>query len=418
MFDMAFQVDDMRLAPWLNTLRVNANDATRSSDWHAVHAMADDLRRDEAFWTGFWGPYCAVAAWHVAGPDAGVALLQELISQGFHQPEVFATVFRESFSGHPRWPALFEEMSRARPPVPIELESWPQITPAAPLGLFKLPPGKEDVLRGMLPAPAASAWETAQLLLAWTSVQWEHAEGHMDTDDAVACLNAAHAGARFACTEYALVLAQALNALHIPARQVKALQHNYHAGVAKGHTVCEAWIDDLNRWVVLDPQNALFWISPTGQPLGLPELTELQHSGSAAPGHVTLGRPPLADTDAALWFSHFAHANTTAGTVAPAGFIPIFQTGYVRRTARLETDTTRLYPDLSELAVGVGNAEGQLALTLTPAHPYAQGCTVNGSPADAGTWTLSSHPGTHELAIATQTPYGTTSPHNLRYRVR
>lgn len=57
-------------------------------------------------------------------------------------------------------------------------------------------------------------------VLAWVTHRWQHANAHMDVDDAVACLQRVEAGTRFACVEYSLVLSQALNALGIPARRL------------------------------------------------------------------------------------------------------------------------------------------------------------------------------------------------------
>jgi hypothetical protein len=47
--------------------------------------------------------------------------------------------------------------------------------------------------------------------------------------------------------------------VNIPARRLDLRAKDSHVGFARGHVVTEAWIDDLNRWVVLDRQNGAWW---------------------------------------------------------------------------------------------------------------------------------------------------------------
>lgn len=80
------------------------------------------------------------------------------------------------------------------------------------------------------------------------------------------------AGERFACVENSIVLSQALNAVRIPARRVQLRQANHHIGVGRCHVVSEAWIDELDKWVVLDGQNGAYWADTDGAPMALPDL--------------------------------------------------------------------------------------------------------------------------------------------------
>jgi hypothetical protein len=105
--------------------------------------------------------------------------------------------------------------------------------------------------------------------------------------------------------------------------------------------------------------------------------------------------------------------------------VPIFQRHYLFATPRLEKDSGRLYPDLAEIAIGVQEKGGQLAIGFTAAHPFAVGFDVAGKIADQegevvedGCWVMDSTPGEHVVEVRTRTPYGLLAPQALRYEVR
>jgi len=409
-------VADRRLASdELKLLRTKGDDLSRAKDWHGLHAMRQEFRADHVFWAERWGPMCVVAAAHVGDYQTARELLDEVVAAGFHQPGHFAEDFESAFAADAELVRLWHLTAGNLRAAPVTLLDWPTITPCAPLSLFRLTPEREDVLRGMIPSPSPTAWETAKQLAVWVSSRWRHANVHMEVDDAVLCLERAAAGSRFACPEYALVLTQALNALGIPARKVSLAQDGYHAGVGRGHVVSEAWIDDLGRWVVLDGQNGLYWTDDDGAPLGLLELMELQRGGTAVTGYVKPGEP-FTEEKAQFWFSYFANGVCTAGAAAAGGYVPIFQRRYVYATPRLEKDSSRLYPDLAEIAIGVDEAGGQLTIRFTAAHPFACGFEVAGERVDGG-WVVDSAPGEHVDEVRARTAYGLLAPQTLRYEV-
>lgn len=415
---MPFLLDDKgHLAPdWLVELRVKANDLSRAHDWPAMHELAAELRRDELMWPEMWGPCCAVAAREVGDPNAR-ALLEEVIAAGFHQPELFADMLEPAFGSDPDWPELVERMRHNQPAAPITISDWPTITPSAPLALFRLSEEREALLRELVPRPQSSAWETAKELLGWVSRRWKHADAHMEVDDAVLCLQRVDAGARFACVEYSLVLAQALNTLGIPARKVGLRQAAYHAGLGRGHVICEAWIDELGIWVALDAQNGLFWTDSSGTTLGVKELCLLQREGAPTPTAVICTDKDLDQTKLDFWFTYFAHASSTAGSLVDGAYVPIFQRNHPATTVRLDREPTRYYPDLSEVDTGIClSSEGELALQFTAAHPFATGFAVDNIPCGA-LWTINSTPGHHEITIQTITRYGPLSRHRVSYQV-
>lgn len=399
--------------PELDVLRTKAQDLARAKDWPGLLALRAQLEQDTVFWTDWWGPTCALAARLTGQPDAA-DLLAGLAEAGFSQPEIFGGELEAAFADDPRWPEISAVMS-ATAPAPIALTEWPVLNPAAPLGLFELT-GRSSELRSELPAPLPSAWETAQAMLAWVTGRWRHANAHMEIDDAVECLRRVDAGQRYACVEYSLVLSQGLNALRIPSRRVYLSQANYHTGLSRGHVVSEAWIDDLNRWVLLDGQNGLYWTGADGGPLGAVELQRLSRTGAPRPDFVALGAD-MPQADANVWFSYFAHATTTAGTWSPEPFGVVFQRITLQPSHRLERHPGALYPDLSELGIETALKDGQPAVRLITAHPFAHGFTADGTALESDVLVLDCTPGEHEHAVAARTDYGLLRSRTLRYAV-
>lgn len=405
---------DRYLAPSdLDALRTRAQDLGTARDWAGLDALRPALEKDSEFWPDLWGPLCAVAARRVGDPGA-TDLLAALVDTGFSQPELLDGELESAFADDPRWSALALQMANNVPPAPVELLDWPVVTPAAPLGLLDLP-ARADELRAQLPPPAGTAWETAVATLDWSTYRWRHANAHMEIDDAVACLQRVDEGQRFACVEYSLVLSQALNAVGIPARRLSLRQQDYHLGLGRGHVVSEAWIDDLARWVVFDGQNGLYWTGEGGAPLGAPQLQRAIQSGKR-PGYVTV-RDDFGDSEAAAWFSYFAHITSTAGTWSPGPFGLVFQRDRLAISGRLEHRPDALYPDLSEIAVQTALDGNRPALRLTAVHPYAKGFTAGDEPLAGDLLVLDLAPGVHQLQLAVRTMYGDLVGRPLRYRV-
>jgi hypothetical protein len=403
----------------LDALRVLAGDLARGENWAELDALRDRLRDDREFWPDLWGPACAVAARRVGDPAAR-SLFDDVLAAGFGQPETFDSELEAAFGDEPDWADLAARMAaNASAPAPLEFLDWPTLTPGVPLELFRLPGEREAALRTRLPAPAETAWETARSLLTWVSRRWRHGNAHVDRPDAVACLDRVDAGERFACVEYALVLSQALNAVGIPSRRLSLLQRPYHLGLGRGHVVSEAWIDDLNRWVVLDGQNGIHWVGVDGLPLGAVELQALVRDGAPPPPAVLDGAEFPADR-AAFWYTYFGDVSTTGAGWAQGGFGAVFQRDRLRQTPRLERDPGRLYPDLSEIGIGVELVGDRAAVRLLTAHPFADGYVVDGLqvPLDDPLWKLTRAEGEHEVRISVRTRWSSLPTKMLRYRVR
>lgn len=403
----------------LTELRLRAEQLVRAEDHEALLALVEDLRADDEWWPHLWGPAAAVAA-SKSGRGDGIRLLQSAVEAGFSQPELMEGELEACFDKAPEWPALAAGMVANIPAPRLRLHEWPVASVALPLELYRISTERSDALRAALPEPKASAWETAKALLAWVHTRWEHANDHVEDPDALDVLARVDAGERFACVEYSIVLSQALNAVGIPGRRLDLRQANHHVGVGRGHVVSEGWIDDLDRWVVLDGQNGAYWTDRDGEPLGALELQRRLAAGESA---TMVGLvEPMSEASAAAWFSYFATMSTTGCVWAPAGFAPIFQGMAVVRSSRLVHDGATAYPRLSDLTTGTGGTLARPVARFASLHPYVRGYRATEAGAqsvdfgDEG-WPLSMTPGRHEVSLAAVTDFGPLEPRSLVYEV-
>ncbi|BFU46517.1 transglutaminase domain-containing protein [Krasilnikovia sp. MM14-A1004] len=417
-----FHGTDVQASPEITALRVTAGDLISAKDWAGFAALRGQLRRDDDYWPDLWGPWSAVAARRVGDP-AALELLDEVVTAGFCQPELFDGELAAAFGADPGWAELSARIATNAVAPALVFQEWPVLTPSVPVELLRLPEQREAALRELIPGPADTAWGTAERLLRWVSLRWRHANAHMEIDDAVTCLERVAAGQRFACVEYALVLSQALNALGIPSRRLALRQEQHHVGIARGHVVSEAWIDDWQRWVVLDGQNGWYWRGADGVPLGMRELQVLRQARAGTPTAVVLTGVEHPSDEIDFWFSYFASASTTGAGWAGPGYTPVFQRGQIIPVPRLEQDPARLYPDLSEVGIGIALVDGRAAVELLTAHPYADGFRVwaDGAatdvPPDVPRWVLPDADGEHVAEVAVRTRYGALAPRRLRYRI-
>lgn len=393
-------------------VRTVAQDAMRGGRWWTLLDLEPTLRADTEFWRDLWAPSLAIAA-HKVGLPGARERLDEAVDAGFHQVDLFEPELSAAFGRDRDWNGVLERARANVPGPPLRITAWPEPAPSAPLRLEAAAAHREPGLRRRLPEPEAGAWDTARKLLAWTSGLWRHANARINAGDALDVLEQVALGARYSCVEYSIVLAQGLNALRIPARRADLRRADYHDGVGKGHAVAEAWIDDLDSWVVLDGQHGGYWVDEDARPLGLPELQARERP--ARP--VSLGpRDGLKDAD--LWFAYFRHASVTGAAWAPEGFVPTFQERFVVETERLLHDAADAHPRLSDIAVAVTSVDGAPAVRVVPTHPYAVGGVMAGRTAPGSAWPLDLGPGEHRAELAALTPYGALAPRELRWTAR
>lgn len=111
----------------------------------------------------------------------------------------------------------------------------------------------------------------------WVSNLWQHNGNNVPKNsDAISMLDEV-LGQRqqFRCVEYSIVLHACLNALDIPTRIVRlktADCETREQGV--GHIICEAYIGQLKKWVMIDPQENIVPFA-AGIPMSALELQKV-----------------------------------------------------------------------------------------------------------------------------------------------
>lgn len=409
----------------LAAVREKLQDRSRDEDWPGVLELADQAKEDP-WWGPMWGATVALAAAKTGSPKA-LEYLDDAIAHGYCQPELLDDELEKAFGDLPQWPMLMQQMANNIPAPGLELITWPELTPAFPITLYEVPAARKEELRERLPAAGTTAWETATHLLGWVATLWKHnGSAHVEDEDAVQVLERVEAGERFACVEYSMVLSQALNARGIPARRVGLRTRNHHIGLGRGHVACEAWIDELGRWVLLDGQNGIYWTDDDGTALGVAELLARHAAGGGPVPHVEMAEP-MAEAASVAWWSYFHSASPTGFSLVSAPHAPTLQGVAAIDSPRLSASVAGSYPDLSEIGTGtIGGLGRPAALFFQTLHPFATGFRVNGvDGADAvdiaidDGWLIPvDAPGEHRVTVATRTAYGSLTAHEIRYVVR
>lgn len=137
----------------------------------------------------------------------------------------------------------------------------------------------------------ASDYARAQAVTRWVHGLWPHDGGNEPgRSDPISIIEAARKGERFRCVEYSSVLAGSLTSIGIPARVLGLKTADVETReFGAGHVVTEAYLPDMQHWVMLDGQ---WGASPelNGQPLSALEFREALTVG--APGLVVAGVAP------------------------------------------------------------------------------------------------------------------------------
>ncbi len=172
---------------------------------------------------------------------------------------------------------------------------------------------------------------------------------------------------------------------------------------------------------MLDGQNGAMWRDSAGVPLSVLELQERYLIGDQPEfsGHGHNFDPD----DAAAWFGYFYTASV-AGVLAwsPGPYVPVMERATVIASQRLTESLAGVAPDLAEISTGVADHKGP-ALVFGADHPYVTGFRVTGT-SGQGTvlalgepFPLAGDQGSHELAVAVMTRYGSLTPQPLEYVV-
>ena len=153
-----------------------------------------------------------------------------------------------------------------------------------------------ESLRRLLPAVAAGsgpALERVRALSAWLASSWEHtnsARAHLyspwDAETVLAWgpAQAGHNGKRpiAMCVHYAAVLVSCAQAAGIPARCAVLTEA---VNGANGHFVAEVWVDELEKWIVVDPNSDALFVED-GVPMS---MAQIQARGTDLRGVIEYG---------------------------------------------------------------------------------------------------------------------------------
>lgn len=105
-------------------------------------------------------------------------------------------------------------------------------------------------------ADGSGDYEKLRAVCAWVHRRWEHhGDNKPQNSDPISILQEAKQGKRFRCVEYAIVTSGCLNALGIPSRVLALKTADVQTRKSgAGHVVAEAYLRDLDKWVLVDGQ--------------------------------------------------------------------------------------------------------------------------------------------------------------------
>lgn len=120
--------------------------------------------------------------------------------------------------------------------------------------------------------------------LSWVSKQWKHDGMNQPPLEfgALDILKEAHNNkTRYRCVEYGIVLTELLQAYGFVTRTLSLRSSNVaYGGFGQGHVAMEVWLNDLSKWVFLDPQFGIFLTVPKSKvPLSFYQIYLEKKSG-------------------------------------------------------------------------------------------------------------------------------------------
>lgn len=99
-------------------------------------------------------------------------------------------------------------------------------------------------------------FEKVAKIQSWVQSRWEHDGKNVpEYNDAIYILKEAEKGKRFRCVEYSIVANQCLSALGFKVRGLGLMTRDISkVKWGGGHAVNEVYLDDVKKWVFIDPQ--------------------------------------------------------------------------------------------------------------------------------------------------------------------
>lgn len=144
-----------------------------------------------------------------------------------------------------------------------------------------------DYVFGQIQPRTASDIQAFGDILSWVHTRWKH-DGKLSpgTMSTLAILQAAESGRSFSCIEYSKVFADILHSFGYVCRVIGVTDSNIaYGGMGVSHTLCEAWSDELNKWIVIDPQFG-YMIQRNGQYINYHELYKSVQSNNYQDVHI------------------------------------------------------------------------------------------------------------------------------------
>jgi len=135
---------------------------------------------------------------------------------------------------------------------------------------------RTDFKLDLLVQDAQSDFEKILKIQSWVNTRWEHdGDNKPEKNDAYFILKEAENGKKFRCVEYSLVASECLRALGFKVRNVGLMTRDINeVNSGAGHVVNEVYINDLEKWVFIDPQFDVIAIA-NGIPLNSVELQKV-----------------------------------------------------------------------------------------------------------------------------------------------
>lgn len=98
--------------------------------------------------------------------------------------------------------------------------------------------------------------EKIRAIASWVHNLWEHdGWNEPEKNDAIFILDEVKKGKRFRCVEYGIVTTACLNSIGIKARTLFLKTKDVETRESgAGHVVLEAYVNDLKKWIMIDPQ--------------------------------------------------------------------------------------------------------------------------------------------------------------------
>ena len=96
-------------------------------------------------------------------------------------------------------------------------------------------------------------------ILSWVNSRWDH-DGSMSPANmsSMEILEAAEHGRNFSCNEYANVFTDIMHSQGYVCRTIGVATADIaYGGMGVSHSLCEAWSNELNAWILIDPQFGL-----------------------------------------------------------------------------------------------------------------------------------------------------------------